>query len=73
MTRFAKYSYCAARVSHHSVSVRNARIPIAYPLPAAPNLIVVPHVGSATERTRAAMADMAAGNLLAALRGEQMP
>jgi glyoxylate reductase len=34
---------------------------------------VVPHIGSATERTRAAMADMAVDNLLAALAGEPMP
>jgi glyoxylate reductase len=39
----------------------------------APNLTVVPHVGSATHRTRAAMADLAVDNLLAALAGERMP
>ena len=38
----------------------------------APNLLVVPHIGSATHATREAMADMAVDNLLAALRGEQM-
>jgi glyoxylate reductase len=43
------------------------------PLLAAPNLVVVPHVGSATVRTRARMADMAADNLLAALQGDEMP
>ena len=32
-----------------------------------------PHVGSATVRTRAAMADRAVDNLLAALAGERMP
>ena len=40
---------------------------------AAPNLLVVPHVGSATHRTREAMAELAVENLLAALAGEPMP
>ena len=39
----------------------------------APNLLVVPHIGSATHATREAMADMAVDNLLAALRGDRMP
>jgi glyoxylate reductase len=43
------------------------------PLLSAPNLLVVPHVGSATKRTRARMADMAVDNLLAALAGRDMP
>jgi glyoxylate reductase len=38
----------------------------------APNLLVVPHIGSATHATREAMADMAVNNLLAGLRGERM-
>jgi glyoxylate reductase len=33
----------------------------------------VPHIGSATVRTRSRMADMAVDNLLAALAGEEMP
>jgi glyoxylate reductase len=43
------------------------------PLLQAPNLLVVPHVGSATTRTRSRMADMAVDNLLAALAGRDMP
>ncbi len=49
------------------------------PLPAddallqAPNVLVVPHIGSATTKTRARMADMAVDNLLAALAGQPMP
>jgi len=43
------------------------------PLLTAPNLTVVPHVGSATVRTRSRMADLAVDNLLAALAGEEMP
>jgi glyoxylate reductase len=48
-------------------------LPADDPLLQAPNLIVVPHVGSATVRTRARMAEMAVENLLAALSGEPMP
>ncbi|MCD6726157.1 MAG: D-glycerate dehydrogenase [Solirubrobacteraceae bacterium] len=48
-------------------------LPADDPLLAAPNLLVVPHIGSATRATRARMADMAAANLLAALAGEPMP
>jgi glyoxylate reductase len=33
----------------------------------------VPHIGSASARTRAAMADMAVDNLMTALAGERMP
>jgi glyoxylate reductase len=43
------------------------------PLLSAPNLIVVPHIGSATRHTRERMADLAVDNLLAALAGEPMP
>jgi glyoxylate reductase len=43
------------------------------PLLDAPNLLVVPHVGSATTRTRSRMAGLAVDNLLAALAGQPMP
>jgi glyoxylate reductase len=43
------------------------------PLLDAPNLIVLPHLGSATHATRRAMADLAVDNLLAALEGKPMP
>jgi lactate dehydrogenase-like 2-hydroxyacid dehydrogenase len=48
-------------------------LPGDHPLLDAPNLLVVPHVGSATVRTRERMADMAVDNLLAGLAGEPMP
>jgi glyoxylate reductase len=48
-------------------------LPADDPLLSAPNLLVVPHVGSATTRTRSRMADMAVDNLLAALAGREMP
>jgi glyoxylate reductase len=37
------------------------------------NVVVAPHIGSATVRTRAKMASLAADNMIAALRGEAMP
>jgi len=43
------------------------------PLLDAPNLIVLPHLGSATHATRRAMADLAVDNLIAALDGKPMP
>jgi glyoxylate reductase len=43
------------------------------PLLTAPHLIVVPHIGSATQHTRERMADLAVENLLAGLAGEPMP
>jgi glyoxylate reductase len=43
------------------------------PLLDAPNLIVLPHLGSATHATRRAMAELAVDNLLAALDGKPMP
>src|SRR3954468_24821051 len=48
-------------------------LPPDHPLLDAPNLLVVPHVGSATVQTRAKMAAMAVDNLLAALDGRPMP
>jgi glyoxylate reductase len=48
-------------------------LPGDHPLLDAPNLLVVPHVGSATHATRERMADMAVDNLLAGLAGEPMP
>jgi glyoxylate reductase len=48
-------------------------LPPDHPLGRAPNLLVVPHIGSATHTARARMADLAVDNLLAALAGEPMP
>jgi glyoxylate reductase len=48
-------------------------LPPDHPLLDAPNLLVVPHIGSATSTARAAMADRAVDNLLAALAGDPMP
>ena len=43
------------------------------PLLQAPNVLVVPHIASATRTTRARMADMAVENLLAGLDGRPLP
>jgi glyoxylate reductase len=48
-------------------------LPPGDPLLEAPNLLVIPHLGSATHATREAMADIAVANLSAALDGERMP
>ena len=43
------------------------------PLLDLPNVVLAPHIGSATVQTRSRMASLAADNMIAALRGEQMP
>jgi glyoxylate reductase len=48
-------------------------LPADHPLLDAPNLVVLPHLGSGTLATRGRMADMAVDNLLAGLAGEPMP
>ena len=48
-------------------------MPADHPLLTLPNCLVVPHIASASRQTRAKMAEMAAANLLAGLRGERLP
>ena len=48
-------------------------LPASSPLFAAPNLILTPHIGSASVATRARMAELAVENLLAGLAGRAMP
>jgi len=48
-------------------------LPADHPLLQCPNVIVTPHIASASEVTRARMAQLAAENLVAALRGERPP
>jgi glyoxylate reductase len=48
-------------------------LPMDSPLLAAPNLVLAPHIGSATRETRARMAELCVKNLVAGLRGEEMP
>ncbi|WP_323374587.1 hypothetical protein [Nostoc commune] len=37
------------------------------------NLIIAPHIGSASSQTRSKMAAMAIANLIAGLRGDRLP
>lgn len=48
-------------------------LPAEHPLLTAPNLLVAPHIASASIETRSKMAELAAENLLAALEGRPMP
>lgn len=48
-------------------------MPADHPLLALPRATVIPHLGSSTHRTRAAMAELAARNLVEALAGRPMP
>lgn len=48
-------------------------LPIGHPLTQLPNALLLPHIGSATPKTRDDMAMMAACNLVAALKGETPP
>jgi len=48
-------------------------LPLDDPLLGLPNVILLPHLGSATVGTRARMANIAVDNVLAGLRGERLP
>jgi glyoxylate reductase len=64
----------AGRIAGAALDVTDPEpLPADHPLLGAPNLLVLPHLGSATFATRERMADMAVDNLLAGLAGERMP
>ena len=48
-------------------------IPMDSPLLTLENLIIAPHIGSASRQTREKMANMAIANLIAGLRGDRLP
>jgi glyoxylate reductase len=48
-------------------------IPIDHPLVGLDNCLIVPHIASASRATRGKMAEMAAANLLAGVRGQRLP
>jgi glyoxylate reductase len=64
----------AGRIAGAALDVTDPEpLPAGDPLLDAPNLLLLPHLGSATYATRERMADMAVDNLLAGLAGKQMP
>ncbi|GIW13529.1 MAG: hypothetical protein KatS3mg062_0968 [Tepidiforma sp.] len=46
-------------------------LPIGHPLYTFPNVVITPHIGSASRATRARMAEMAAANIIAVLDGRE--
>ena len=48
-------------------------LPVDHALLQLPNVIITPHIASASEATRAKMGEMAAENVIAVLRGEVPP
>jgi glyoxylate reductase len=48
-------------------------LPLDHPLFSLPNVLITPHIASASVATRSRMAEMAAQNIIAALRGERPP
>jgi glyoxylate reductase len=48
-------------------------LPAEHPLLRAPNVLVVPHIGSATVKARTKMTEMAVDNLLAGMAGRPLP
>ena len=68
------YALRAGEISGAALDVTDPEpLPGDHPLLAAPNLLVLPHIASATHATREKMAEMAVDNLLAGLAGEPMP
>ena len=62
------------RIAYAALDVTEPEpLPGDHPLLTLDNILVTPHIGSATVETRDAMAMLTAENLLAALRGEKMP
>lgn len=48
-------------------------LPVDSPLNSCPNCFILPHIASASQQTRTAMATLASRNLLAAYAGEELP
>jgi glyoxylate reductase len=48
-------------------------LPAGHPLAQAPNLVITPHIGSASRQAREAMAELAVDNLIAGVAGRPMP
>ena len=64
----------AERLAYVALDVTDPEpIPASHPLVGQRRCTIIPHVGSATHRTRAAMGELAAANLIAGLTGAPMP
>ena len=64
----------AGRIAYAALDVTDPEpLPAGHKLLSLPNCLVVPHIASASWATRTRMAEMAAENLLAGLRGEPLP
>lgn len=62
------------RIAYAALDVTDPEpLPADHPLLKLPNILVVPHIGSATGETRARMAELTAANLLAGLAGRPLP
>ncbi|MEB3180599.1 MAG: D-glycerate dehydrogenase [Nostocaceae cyanobacterium] len=65
---------CNGKIAAAAVDVTEPEpIPMDSPLLSLDNLIITPHIGSASLQTRRKMADMAITNLIAGLKGERLP
>ena len=63
-----------ARIAAAALDVTEPEpLPRDHPLLTMPNVIITPHLGSATVETRRRMAELSVQNLLAGLRGEPLP
>ena len=65
---------CRGTIAYAALDVTDPEpLPAAHPLLQIPNLLVTPHIGSATLETRTQMAELAADNVLAGLDGRPLP
>ncbi|KAJ2333200.1 hypothetical protein GGH92_008685, partial [Coemansia sp. RSA 2673] len=63
----------AGRIAHAALDVTDPEpLPVEHPLLRHPRCTVLPHIGSATEETRSAMANLAIDNALAGIQGRPM-
>ena len=62
-----------ARIAAAALDVTEPAIAQDHPLLTMPNVIITPHLGSATVETRRRMAELSVQNLLAGLRGKPLP